>query len=93
MVRKEAEGRAVIQLPDWDFDILLERVAMLTPQQVQALRFVYAADRWVDVRRIARHIGTSTTPCTEAMRALMCAGFVQKDGQKWRFAFRGARKI
>ena len=82
----------MIQMPDWDFDILLERVSMLTPQQVQALRFVYAAGGLVDVRRIARNIGTSITPCTEAMRALMCAGFVQKDGQKWRFAFRGARR-
>ena len=83
----------MMQIPDWDFDILLERVAMLTPQQVQALRFVYAAGGWVDVRRIARHIGTSTTPCTESMRALMCTGFVHKDGQKWRFAFRGARRV
>lgn len=81
-------------IPDDDFEILLERAAMLTEQQALALKIVAeSGGERVDVRRIANAMGIASKECTGILRVLMLAGFVQKDGNKWRFAFRGARKI
>ena len=83
-------------IPDDDFTLLLERVAdvsRLHYRQPQALRLLLEDGGAVDVRRIMHRLNCSRETATDTMRAMMHAGFVQKDGQKWRFAFRGARRI
>ena len=81
-------------IPDDDFEILLERAALLTEQQGLALKIMAeSGGERVDVRRIANAIGITRKECTGVLRVLMLAGFVKNDGNKWRFAFRGARRI
>ena len=81
-------------MPDDDFEILLERAALLTEQQALALKILAeSGGERVDVRRIANATGGTRKECTEVLRVLMLAGFVKNEGDKWRFAFRGARKL
>ena len=81
-------------IPDDDFEILLERAALLTEQQALALKIVAeSGGARVDVRCIANATGATRKECTGALRVLMLAGFVKNDGNKWRFAFRGARRL
>ena len=81
-------------IPDDDFEILLERAALLTEQQALVLKIVAeSGGARVDVRRIANATGGTRKECTEVLRVLMLAGFVKNEANKWRFAFRGARKI
>ena len=81
-------------IPDDDFEILLERAAMLTEQQALALKIVAeSGGACVDVRRIANATGVTRKECTGVLRVLMLAGFVTNEGNKWRFAFRLARRI
>ena len=82
-------------ITDEDFTLLLERVAdtsRLHYRQPQALRLLLEDGGAVDVRRIARRLFCSRETATDTLRAMMHAGYVQKDGNKWRFAFRGARR-
>lgn len=92
-VPEDAKGRAVIQVEDARFPELLRRVAALTPAQAKALRMLATDGGAVDVRRIARHCGVTRTVCTDAMRGLAMQGLVSYDAGKWRFAFRGARRV
>ena len=81
-------------IPDDDFEILFERAALLTEQQALALKIVAeSGGERVDVRRIANATGSTRKECTEVLRVLMLAGFVKNEGNKWRFAFRLARRI
>lgn len=82
----------MMQIEDARFPELLRRVATLTPKQVEALEML-ATDGAVDVRRIARVLGVCRAECTNIMRGLLIAGLASYDAGRWRFAFRGARKI
>ena len=79
-------------IPDDDFVLLLERVAYLPLHYAEALLFVVEDGSAVDVRRIAKHCGVCRAEATAYIRCLAMQGLVEKDGQKWRFAFRGARR-
>ena len=83
-------------IPDEDFTLLLERVAdvsRLHYRQPQALRLLLEDGGAVSIRRIARRLICTQATATDTMRAMMHAGFVKNEGDKWRFAFRGARRI
>lgn len=83
----------MIQIEDARFPELLRRVAALTPAQVEALGMLATDGGAVDIRRIARHTGCLRAECTNHMRGLQLAGLAQKDGNRWRFAYRGAQRI
>lgn len=82
----------MIQVEDARFPELLRRAATLTPQQVEALGMLatYGA---VDVRRIARALGVCRAECTNILRGLLMAGLASYDAGRWRFAYRGARRV
>ena len=80
-------------IDDWQFPVLLERAAQLTPLQVQALQMLLEVRGAVDVRRIARRCGVTRTVCTDCMRGLATQGLAAYDAGRWRFAFRGARRV
>jgi Mn-dependent DtxR family transcriptional regulator len=79
-------------IPDEDFALLLERVVDLHLCYAEALLYVAQDGGAVDVRRIAKHCGVCRAEATAYMRHLAMQGLAKKDGQKWRFAFRGARR-
>lgn len=81
-------------IPDDDFEILLDMAALLTEQQALALKILAeSGGERVDVRRIAHATGATGKECAGALRVFMLAGFVKNDGDKWRFSFRGARRV
>lgn len=80
-------------IEDARFPELLRRVAALTPAQVQALGMLAKDGGEVEVRRIARHMGCTRIECTSMMRHLAMQGLAEHDASKWRFAYRGARRV
>lgn len=83
----------MMQIEDSRFPELLRRVSDLPLHYVEALLFVAKDGGAVDVRRIAKHCGIHRADATEHMRYLAMHGLAEKDGQKWRFAYRGARRV
>lgn len=83
----------MIQVEDARFPELLRRVAALTPAQAKALGMLATDGGAVDVRRIARHMGCTRIECTSIMRYLAMQGLAEHDANKWRFAYRGARRV
>ena len=79
----------MIQIPDDDFYLLLDRVATVAKlcewQAIAALNYLAKDGGDVDVRRLERAIGESRN----ALRQLAWHGLAEREGRKWRFKWRG----